>query len=136
MFVADAVKDNTSKAISELFPILMWGLVLGGVIVGSFVLWKLLQPNKVFVEKDYYTLEEALKWFKVQRKRTSGEVKGCLLKENLSGEQRFQLIHCFIDSDNRPLLEDGNYPQMIVKVVRLSEDLDDLFGGKDMVILT
>jgi hypothetical protein len=79
-----------------------------------------------------YSLEEAIKWFKLNLpKNASG---GVLLKIASTNSGELKLHHCFIDTDENPLL-DGSYPHLVVNVLKLSENLGNQFGDKDMIIL-
>lgn len=135
-FLNTTVKDNSSLLNS--FP--LWFVIVAGAVViltGVYLLSKFLESSKSSQEKDcsLYTLEEAIEWFKVEKPSVETHLRGCLLKDNLSGRRRLKLTHCFVNSQGQPLLDD-NYPILIVKTDNISSDLEDLFGEKIMLILT
>ena len=80
-----------------------------------------------------YSLEEAIKWFKVNLP-TGISSKGCLLKDQLQGGS-FRLHLCFIESESNIPLLDGNYPHLTVKALKIDKALQGQFHGKDMLII-
>lgn len=79
-----------------------------------------------------YTFEEILKWFKNNMPKNTTNIQGCVLKKQI--EEKIELTHCFLDSNNKPLLF-KEYPYRVVKTYTLSKDLEKQFSGKDMLIL-
>jgi hypothetical protein len=78
------------------------------------------------------TLEETIKWFKMNLPQKN--VKGCLIitKEDLSKHQ-LELHQCFIDEKNEPMLGAGN-PHRFIITQRKDDDLNAQFGEKKMIV--
>ena len=80
-----------------------------------------------------YTLEEAIKWFKVHAPKDASS-EGCLLMEK-EKYGPYMLHHCFIrKSDNQPLLN-GRFPHRLVKAREIDKDLESTFGNKQMIVI-
>ncbi|WP_071192246.1 hypothetical protein [Trichormus sp. NMC-1] len=146
MLLANTAKNDTQAVttMKEIFASPMFlNFLLGTVIIIIFLTVFAFIKNKKKViaateERDYeiYSLEESIKWFQSKKstsKKSFEKVKGCLLKEELS-DSRLKLTHCFLDANNQPLLN-SDYPQLIVKTVRVSQDLENKFDAKGMLIL-
>ena len=76
-----------------------------------------------------YSLEDAIKWFKANM--PSDASGGCIYKK--SSTKEIVLHHCFIDKNNEPRL-DGTTPHRIVYTIQLSQDLEQQFQNKDMLV--
>ncbi|WP_071192244.1 hypothetical protein [Trichormus sp. NMC-1] len=78
-----------------------------------------------------YSLEEAIKWFKINLPNQI-IAEGCLLKQHQGNA--YVLHQCFIArQDNTPLL-DGNYPHRIVYTLKMDKALQDQFANKSMLV--
>ena len=77
-----------------------------------------------------YSLEDAIKWFKANMPPDASG--GCIYKKSLKTRE-IVLHHCFIDKDNNPKL-DGSVPHRVVYTIQLSQDLEQQFQNKDMLV--
>jgi hypothetical protein len=78
-----------------------------------------------------YSLEEAIKWFKMNRPRVAKA--GCIFRRQRE-DVGVTLHHCFLDASNNPLL-DGAHPHRAVHTPELCLDLEKQFGTKDLLVL-
>lgn len=131
VFIADSVSNsNKVKGIIGIPLILSVGGVIALLVLSALIF--LYFSNQGQEEPDIYTLESAVEWFR--DKRPADNLRGCIFKESTPTRDRLKLTLCFIDSNNEPLLG-KRYPTLIVKPKQLSQELSDLFGNKEMLVL-
>ncbi|WP_461830196.1 hypothetical protein [Aquifex sp.] len=107
---------------------------------------KIVAENWNFIEKDVYSLEDAITYFKNifdrYRLRKSLKYKGGIFRESINqnkiGRERgYYLLHIIIrnDKDKKGAIIDKGVPLLLVKADDIDESLRESFGDKNLLIL-
>jgi len=78
----------------------------------------------------FYTLKESIEWFKKNFPKKGGYDASVYMEKY---ENFYKLHHFFIDSNKDPKL--GEMPYLVVVTIKIDDELINVFGSKDLIIL-
>jgi len=78
----------------------------------------------------FYTFKESIEWFKKNFPKKGGYNASVYMEKY---ENFYKLHHFFIDSNKDPKL--GEMPYLVVVTIKIDDELINVFGSKDLIIL-
>ncbi len=135
------VQNESSKGEKDSFEIVKVFSALGELFnnaismfgdIGNFIKFA---SNYQELEKTPYTFQEMIDWFKENKPK--GKFIGAVLKseeKTEKGEIVYRLDHIFLDAETKDVCM-ISCPYRVVRTFKLSDELSDHFGSKDLLIL-